>query len=187
MILLEKRHLVNVAARRLHLLRMAGTLLLSGMLTLVVQPAFAQSSCSFSTVSDPPRQMLVCGEGLRIELEPSVQSKVLTRAGNAPPRALELDKGAAFIEVAPGSRPTQIRTPHAIAAVRGTTYVVDVSDTGTSVFVVEGEVEVRKADDQSGIVVLGQGEGVDVAADTGLEVRRWPAPRVSGLLARFGR
>ena len=80
----------------------------------------------------------------------------------------------------------QVITPQAIAAVRGTKWAVDVGQGKTSVFVVKGRVAVPRPASNAG-VVLGPGEGVDVAAGTGtLTVKRWPAARVSALMARFG-
>ncbi|MEM9105955.1 MAG: FecR domain-containing protein, partial [Pseudomonadota bacterium] len=93
---------------------------------------------------------------------------------------------AVLIEVAPDSGDFQIQTPHAIAAVRGTVYVVDVSADQTDVFVVEGEVSVSRADG-SDPVELTAGLGVDVLPGEPLVVRQWPEERVRNLLARFGR
>jgi len=70
--------------------------------------------------------------------------------------------------------------------VRGTKWAVDVGQGKTSVFVVRGRVAVRRPAAGGG-VLLGPGEGVDVDRGTGpLTVRRWPAERVSALLARLG-
>ncbi len=81
----------------------------------------------------------------------------------------------------------QILTPEAIAAVRGTTWAVEVEPGKTSVLVVAGKVEVQAR--RSGAAVsLGPGEGVDVAgAEPTLQVNRWGEARVRRLLARFGR
>jgi ferric-dicitrate binding protein FerR (iron transport regulator) len=161
---------------------------LVAMITSVsaIGPVEAQTSCSWSRLSDPVRQVIRCGDAVTLEREAGTDITIFERAGDAPPRAIELQNGAIFIEVTPGSAPTQIRTPHAIAAVRGTTYVVDASDASTSVFVLEGRVQVRKTNDAS-TVTLGPGEGVDVAADAALRVVSWGAARVAALLARFGR
>ena len=80
----------------------------------------------------------------------------------------------------------EVITPQAIAAVRGTKWAVDVADGKTSVFVVTGRVAVSREPGSPG-VELGPGEGVDVEAGTApLTVRKWGAPRVAALLARFG-
>jgi ferric-dicitrate binding protein FerR (iron transport regulator) len=81
----------------------------------------------------------------------------------------------------------QVITPQAIAAVRGTKWAVDVQQGKSSVFVVNGRVAVRRANANTGGVVLGPGEGVDVEEGSApLTVRRWPAERVSALMARLG-
>jgi hypothetical protein len=87
-----------------------------------------------------------------------------------------------------GRRSFEIRTPQAIAAVRGTQWTVDVAGGKTAVFVVTGRVSVRRVSGGTGSVNLSAGEGVDVEPGTApLVVRRWPAARASALLARFGR
>jgi len=151
-----------------------------------LQTADAQTTCSWTTLQEPVRQAIRCGEMFSVEREADAGLSIVERSGDAPPRAIELQGGAALIEVTPGAAPTQIRTPHAIAAVRGTTYIVDVGPSATSVFVLEGKVNVRKPTDAS-TVSLGPGEGVDVALDDPLNVVTWGAPRVAALLARFGR
>lgn len=149
-------------------------------------PATAQQACNWSTVSEPTRQVIQCGAALTVEREAGTEVTIVERGRSDLPQAIELKNGAIFIEVAPGSAPTQIRTPHAIAAVRGTTYVVDAGEEMTSVFVLEGRVTVSKANDAS-TVNLGAGEGVDVSAAAALSAKTWGDDRVSDLLARFGR
>lgn len=162
-------------------------ILVATALQLAVEPASAQASCQVSDLAAPSRRLLDCGGGFRIEFEPSVRIRASARAGERPPRAVELDGGGALIEVVPGSLATQIRTPHAIAAVRGTVYAVDVSPDMTSVLVVRGIVEVRKATGEDRSVRLGPGQGVDVSAETPLTVKTWPVARAARLLARLGR
>jgi len=79
----------------------------------------------------------------------------------------------------------QVITPQAIAAVRGTKWAVDAEGAKTSVFVVNGSVRVARPRGR-GSVVLGAGDGVDVEPTGELIVKRWPAPRVSALMARLG-
>ncbi|MEM1074182.1 MAG: FecR family protein [Pseudomonadota bacterium] len=112
--------------------------------------------------------------------------RINDRADDAAPRIIEVEGGAILINVTPGNAPTQIRTPHAIATVRGTSYVVDATRTQTSVFVIEGAVSVSKLDDASE-VTLRAGDGVDVTPDDDLRVQIWGADRAAALLARFGR
>ena len=152
-------------------------------------PLVAQDgqACVRTEGSGPPaRQVFTCGDALRFEREPNAALRIIERADDPSPRLIEVRDGAILIEVSPGSAPTQIRTPHAIATVRGTTYVVDAGADLSSVFVIEGSVSVRRADDAS-TVTLTAGEGVDAALDTPLSVRRWPEDRAAALLARFGR
>lgn len=69
----------------------------------------------------------------------------------------------------------------------GTVYAVDVGEDSTAIFVVEGTVAVKKADDDARMVDLGPGEGIDVTNEDPLKVNVWSAQRAAGLLARFGR
>jgi ferric-dicitrate binding protein FerR (iron transport regulator) len=71
--------------------------------------------------------------------------------------------------------------------VRGTEWAVDVGKGRTSVFVVQGGVEARRPSGGAR-ASLTMGEGVDVEPGSApLTVKRWPAKRVSALMARFGR
>lgn len=144
-------------------------------------------NCTVSTAPDPDRQVLSCAFGVIIELEAAAQMGFGETTAEAGPEVIDLENGAALLEVEPGAARPQIRTPHAIAAVRGTVYVVDVTPEMTSVFVVEGEVAVTQVGADGDPVLLGAGDGVDVAADGLSDVQRWPAARSAALLARFGR
>jgi ferric-dicitrate binding protein FerR (iron transport regulator) len=95
---------------------------------------------------------------------------------------------ALLLDLIEGSgRKLEVVTPQAITAVRGTKWVVDVSDGKTSVFVVRGSVGVRRPHVGQG-VVLRPGAGVDAEEGGGpLKVKQWGAARVAGLMARFGR
>ena len=80
----------------------------------------------------------------------------------------------------------QITTPHAIAAVRGTRWVVDVTPKQSSTLVLAGAVEVRRLRAAKG-ALLRVGEGADVGPANGpVVVKRWGKKRVDALLARFG-
>ncbi|MEP2641800.1 FecR family protein [Roseobacter sp.] len=159
--------------------------------TMSVMAGAAQAqvppNCAVETVTDPDRQVLSCAFGVIIEMEAAAQLGFGDTPGGAAPQVLDLDRGGVLLEVAPGTLRPQIRTPHAIAAVRGTGYVVDVQDMSTSVFVLHGVVAVSHIGDEGAPVVLRAGDGVDVRVGAPLEVRRWPAGRVADLLARFGR
>jgi len=155
-------------------------------------PAEAQAQavgCTLQAVGPPPRQVLRCRDGLTIEAEEGADYTLLDSDRNGNPDAAQLRRGALFVDTPArsGRRSFQIRTPQAIAAVRGTQWFADVAGGRTSIFVAEGRVLVRRAAAPRG-VVLGPGQGVDVEPGRApLEVRRWPPPRVSALLARFGR
>lgn len=160
-----------------------------GALLVLAPPLAAQDagSCSRTPSSDgPAREIFICGDALTFEREPTAALRILERATDPAPRFIEVENGALFIDVSPGSSATRIRTPHAIATVRGTTYVVDAQIDQTSVFVVKGEVKVQRQNDASS-VTLRAGDGVDVALNEPLTVRRWGAGRVTALLSRFGR
>ncbi|MCM2472311.1 FecR domain-containing protein [Rhizobium sp. CG5] len=144
------------------------------------------ASCQREDVLDPPRIVYRCPNGLVLEAEAAADLELQQQPGSTGPAAASLSGKAVLIEVAPGSGPFQILTPHAIAAVRGTIYAVDVTGEATSVFVLRGEVAVSRADG-SQAVSLSPGEGVDVSAAQPLQVRVWGQPRVAGLLARFAR
>jgi ferric-dicitrate binding protein FerR (iron transport regulator) len=145
----------------------------------VIQPASAP----------PPRQVLRCTDGLTLEAEAGADYTLRGRTGTSVPHEVVLRTGAILVN-APArasGRGFQISTPQALAAVRGTQWAVDVGGGRTAVFVVDGQVSVRRPAARRG-VVLGPGEGVDVAAGAApLTVRRWPSARAAALLARFGR
>jgi len=151
---------------------------------ILATPSLAQtpSNCEVVQAENPDRQVFECAGGLIIEAEAAAQIGI-DDTGDT----ITLDRGATLVEVAPGTERSQIRTPHAIAAVRGTIYVVDVTADSTAVFVVRGSVEVHHQKGSARHVVLGPGEGVDVSPGTRLTVKTWGASRVDALMARFGR
>ncbi|MDW4499892.1 FecR family protein [Sulfitobacter sp. D35] len=152
---------------------------------LIASPVLAQvpAGCAVTAATDPDRSVLTCEGGLVVEIEAATQLGLVA----ADPRRLSLEDGAILVQSQPGSGPRQVRTPHAIAAVRGTVFAVDVADEATSVFVVEGAVSVQQTRAGGDDVLLEQGEGVDVTPGEALEVKTWGAARVAALLARFGR
>jgi ferric-dicitrate binding protein FerR (iron transport regulator) len=148
-------------------------------------PAQAQSpaGCKVEALSDPPRQVLRCGSGLNIEAERDAKYRVVDK------NKVEVSAGAVLIDVPPGRRGGfQVLTPHAIASVRGTRYVVDakVQKEETDVFVARGNVGVRNRS-TSESTTLGPGEGSDVVPGKPLDAHVWAAERVQKLMARFGR
>ena len=109
---------------------------------------------------------------------------MLARAGSIALAGLCLLAGEAAAQPAKPACTSSL-TPQAIAAVRGTRWAVDAEGGKTSVFVVNGRVNVARAGGR-GRVDLGPGEGVDVEPSGQLIVKRWPAPRVAALMARLG-
>ena len=141
--------------------------------------------CRESQRADPPRTVYECQNGLVLEVEAAAVLSEQAPSGAAP-TSITLREGGLLVGAPEPPRPLQILTPHAVASVRGTTFVVDVDPDGTGVFVMEGAVTVARPDGREE-VLLGSGEGVDVAPDDPLVVRRWPEERVTALLVRFGR
>ncbi|WP_162530064.1 FecR family protein [Stappia sp. BW2] len=166
-------------------LKLAITLL--WMMFAASTTAMAQNvnGCERTQVQDPPRVVFQCDNGLVIEAEAASAFSIDTAAGASRPDEVDLSADAVLIEVEPGSGPFQVRTPHAIAAVRGTIYAVDVGPERTSVFVVRGHVSVSRPDG-SDTVLLAAGEGADVAPGLPFAPATWSAERAAGLLSRFG-
>jgi hypothetical protein len=154
-------------------------------------PSRAQpTGCVMQSVDAPRRYILHCRDGLRLEAEPGTDYTLGDRDRNGRVDTINLQNGALFLETGAQSQGAgfQVRTPLAIAAVRGTQWALDVTQGGTAVFVLSGRVAVQRSNARAG-VELGPGEGVDVD-DSGrgaLTVRRWPTQRANTLLARFGR
>jgi hypothetical protein len=154
---------------------------------LVASSATAQEpSCQRDELPDPPRFVYRCANGLVLEAEAAAQLGLPQDAGQTRAGSATVSDKAVLIEVTPGSGAFQILTPHAIAAVRGTAYIVDVTSTTTSVFVIEGQVSVSLPDG-SQAVVLGPGEGTDATPGQSLTSRVWGQERAARLLARFAR
>lgn len=152
---------------------------------LVAAPARAQSvaGCKVTALTDPPREVLRCGSGLKIEAERGAQYRLVDQ------NRLEVTSRAVLVDVTPGRRGGfQVLTPHAIASVRGTLYAVDVKEdkTETDVFVSRGKVGVENRSTRER-TTLAAGEGSDVIPDKPLDAHKWAAERVQKLMARFGR
>ncbi|MCX2723612.1 FecR domain-containing protein [Roseibium salinum] len=163
-------------------------LAIAWLLLAASAPASAQQvdGCDTAERRDPPRIIYECANGLVFEAEAAAQFDIQSSGGQPRPEAIRLEGDAVLIEVEPDSGSFQILTPHAIAAVRGTVYVVDVTADMTSVFVVRGQVEVSRLDG-SDQVLLSAGDGVEVTDTTPLTVKQWPPEKVDRLLARFAR
>ncbi|MDK3074323.1 FecR family protein [Sedimentitalea sp. JM2-8] len=166
----------------------ARTIIVLLLLAFQVAQAGAQmpDNCALTAVSDPDRYVLSCAGNLVIEMDAATKMGIVTnRDGHA--ERVTLTQGTILIDVEPGGAAPQIRTPHAIAAVRGTVYALDIQSESTAVFVLRGVVNVRHLRGSGGSVDLGAGQGVDVAPGQALEVKTWGDSRVRELLSRFGR
>lgn len=171
------------------------TSLITGLfigLFIGLTPVLAQdiAGCTQSELTDPSRIIFTCENGLVIEAEAMVEIKAMepqeSDAIATTPQALTVNNRAVLVSLPTGQGPFQILTPHAIASVRGTKYVVDVTADKTAVFVIEGVVAVAR-DDKAPTVDLKAGEGVTVSGQAPLEVKTWPQEKVAALLARFAR
>jgi FecR protein len=169
----------------------AGCVVASWTFGLVAMlPAAAQSKPCGLVADDqnPPEQILRCGDMLTLRSAHGTVYRLIGGAGGGEPRAVEVDEGAVMTEFHPSRthRTFQILTPNAIAAVRGTKWVVEVSAERSSAFVISGSVAVRRLHGAQG-VLLKMGDGVDVSSDPDpLTVKHWAEKRVQALLARFG-
>lgn len=136
---------------------------------------------------DASQQILRCGRALVIRSAPGTSYSPVPQGGEQPSE-VQLDSGALLVEFHPSPHhPTfQILTPHAIAAVRGTRWAVEVGADKTSTFVISGIVAVSRRSEPA-TVLLRRGQGVDVSPGMEpLAVKRWKPERVKTLLARFG-
>jgi hypothetical protein len=137
---------------------------------------------------NPSEKILRCGDTLAIRHAPNTRYRLTGQNGRQAPTGARLDSGALLIEFTPNDRQKnfQILTPHAIAAVRGTRWAVDVEHGNTATLVLSGSVAVTSPRAPRG-VLLNPGEGADVTAATrDIVVKRWGQKRVDALLARFG-
>lgn len=132
-------------------------------------------------------QTLRCETAITIVAENGAKFELRDRNRDGQIDSVELSNKALLLEVPKKSGRTrfEVVTPQAIAAVRGTRWAVDAEGGKTSVFVVNGRVNVARAGGR-GRVDLGPGDGVDVEPSGQLIVKRWPAPRVAALMARLG-
>lgn len=146
--------------------------------------------CTVAARAAPPGEVLTCRDGLVIHTERGTLYRLIDRNRDRRPEGAELTERALLIELPPGGRGRsrfQIRTPHAIASVRGTIWAAEVTAARTSVFVQRGVVAVARQRSRR-TVTLRAGDGVDVEGTAEpLVVRRWAPQRAAALLARFGR
>lgn len=170
------------------MLARAGCIILS--LLLLVGDAAAQPARPGCTSAPTAQgtQTLQCEKAITIVAENGAKFELRDRNRDGQVDSIELSNKALMIEVPKksGRKRFEVRTPQAIAAVRGTKWTVDAEGGKTSVFVVEGRVSVARRTGP-GRVVLRPGDGVDVEAAGELIVKRWPPARVQALMARLGR
>jgi ferric-dicitrate binding protein FerR (iron transport regulator) len=168
---------------------------LSTMITLswiaAVAPALGQPAGCTLVADDrnPKEKMLRCGDELTIRAAANSKYQLAGETGQAPPTQVRLESGALLVDFKPSDRARsfQIQTPHAIAAVRGTRYAVEVTSTRSSTLVLEGEVEVSKVRGGERSARVRVNNGTDVTAQPGPVVAKpWEKKRIDALLARFG-
>ena len=174
------------------------TLLLCLMLTMIAiswiggtSQAFGQTTGCTLVPDDrhPKEKILRCGESLTIRSAAETKFRVTGPTDQSPPTGVRLESGALLIEFTQSERRKdfQILTPHAIAAVRGTKWAVEVVPARTSTLVLAGSVEVSHLRGRHRGAFLRPGEGADVTAKPGpIVVKRWAKKRIDALLARLG-
>jgi hypothetical protein len=188
-------HVENGAAAMVGRQRLASTpprrLLVLSICLATAAPVLAQTNGCVLIPDDrnPSEKLLRCGDDLTIRSAASTRYRLIDQQGQESPKGAQLDVGALMIEFKPseGRRNFQILTPHAVAAVRGTTWAVEVNAEKTSTLVILGFVEVTRPDAKGSGVLLRAGQGADVSSGAGpIMAKRWAMPRVQALLARFG-
>ena len=102
---------------------------------------------------NPSEKVLRCGDQLTIRNARNTSYRLTDQKGDEMPKGAQLDSGALMIEFKPSAaqRSFQIRTPHALAAVRGTTWAVEVDADKTATLVISGVVEVRRPNAKKGV------------------------------------
>ncbi len=187
----EKRRRIRSAifrqAKRLLFLRAVAAVSIS--LAATASASSQTGQCQLvADERNPPEQILRCGDGLIVRTAHETRYGPADLQGKKRPNSLQLDDGALMIEFHPaaGHRNFQILTPHAITAVRGTKWAVEVTPERTSTLVISGRVAVSRLHVEQ-TVVLKPGQGADVDSGGGpITVKRWAEKRVRALLARFG-
>jgi ferric-dicitrate binding protein FerR (iron transport regulator) len=161
----------------------------AALLAVAVSAEAQTSGCQLvADDRNPPEKILRCGDTLEVRTAHGTSYRPVDLQGKPPPGELQLDAGALMVEFHPSRehQTFQIRTPYAIAAVRGTKWVVDVGSEKTSTFVIAGRVAVSRPGARPS-ALLRAGQGADVSPGSGsIVVKRWAARRVRALLARFG-
>ena len=165
--------------------RTLARLFAAALFCVAANSALAQSNQCDLTPDErnPNEKVLRCGATLVVRQAPGASYR------GTGSESLELYDGALLIEFHPSNRHRtfQILTPHAIVAVRGTKWAVDVTPQRTSALVIVGKVQVTRPTPASSVVLApGDGTDVDQGSTAPLVVKRWAEPRVRALLSRFG-
>jgi len=182
---------------------LCGAAVLLALCVCAAGAAVAQSSACvlIPDKRNPSDKILRCGSDLVITPAPGTVYRAAPPAEDGLPASVRLESGALLIEFQSKRRQEfQILTPQAIASVRGTKWAMEVKPGQTSTLVLLGQVAVARKDTTTDSVLVGPGQGVDVAnGDTSKTVRslgsakpapigvkKWAPERVNELLARFG-
>ena len=171
------------------LAHLAAQTVVATSILLATAPSALSDECKFSPdARNPGQQTLICGSSLIVRTAPGTTDHLSDHPLAHQPDSLRLESGALMLEFHPRTDHAtfQILTPNAIAAVRGTKWVVEVAPGRTSTFVIAGSVAVSRTDANQS-VILKPGEGADVTPGPGtIVVKTWAEKRVRALLARFG-
>lgn len=169
--------------------RLAGSVtILRGGVDVVGAPEEAiYPSDSIRTAADS-RAEVTFVDGSILTVGPESEVAVATFAPQAEESNAVLDLLAGIVRVTVNKATDwgrfEVRTTTAVASVRGTDYLVELSTAGSAVFVAEGRVAVSSRAG-AGTAVLRAGQGVDVtAAFEPLVVKIWGAKRRDAALAR---
>src|SRR5579863_2609199 len=137
------------------------------VMTLLASSPAAKAQSGLCTMAPDARDaslsVLTCGNGALTVRESRGARYVPPETLDAPPKSIALEAGALLLEFHPSADQStfEILTPIAVAAVRGTKWVVVAAPGKSSVFVVDGVVKVSRRSG-GGSALLAAGQGVDV-------------------------
>jgi len=143
---------------------------------LIRVPTGAAGTLSYR---DETRIDLTAGAEVRVDSDPA--------RGGEKSKSLELVAGtlAAEVAVQPAGQPLVVRTPHAVAVVRGTRFILEAQDDRTRLEVSEGRVDFFAAGATSpAVVTAGRFAEVDPSAGAVVPLVR-PLRHTDGLLALY--
>lgn len=132
------------------------------------------------------RVKIACDGGIVVTVGTGTEVNLETLVGRGDSIVVQLVEGIlGLLAPADGWRRFEVRTPVAIASVRGTEWLVEHGAEGSAVFVRAGRVVVRPR--AGGGASLGPGEGITIAADGSPgEVKAWGPPRIARSTAALG-